>query len=210
MRRLVSDPDVPAEAVVAEAADILRRGGIVAYPTDTLYGLAVDPRNDAAVGRLFSLKGRDAAAAIALIAADPSQAERAGRFGPLERRIAAAFWPGPLTIVVPADARLSRRLAPRGTVGVRVPAHAVARALAAGLGECITATSANRSGAAAPATPADVAQTFADGIDLVDLLIDAGPAPGGAPSTIVEVIESAPTLHRAGAIAWERVLESVE
>ena len=94
--------------------------------------------------------------------------------------------------------------------GVRVPAHAVARALAAALGECITATSANLSGAAAPATPADVAQALR-WRDLMDLLIDAGPAPGGPPSTIVEVDRrSAPTLHRAGAIAWERVLESLE
>ncbi len=207
MRRLVCDPVGPLEATIAEAADELRRGGVVAYPTDTLYGLAVDPRRDAAVERLFALKGRDAGAAIALIAADASQAERAGRFGPIERRLAAAFWPGPLTIVVPAAAALSPLLSPRGTVGVRVPGHAVARALAGALGECITATSANRTGAAAAVTAADVSQAFGDG---VDLLLDAGSSPGGAPSTIVEVIGSTLTLHRAGAIAWERVLESLE
>jgi L-threonylcarbamoyladenylate synthase len=204
---MVTDPDAPAEAAIAEAADVLRRGGIVAYPTDTLYGLAVDPRNEVAVGRLFALKGRNAAAAIAMIAANAAQAEQAGRFGAIERRLAAAFWPGPLTIVVPAGTGWSGRLAPRGTIGVRVPAHAVARALAAALGACITATSANPSGLAAPATPADVEHAFADG---VDLLLDAGPARGGAPSTIVEIVGSRPTLHRAGAIAWERVLESVE
>jgi L-threonylcarbamoyladenylate synthase len=207
MRRVVSDPVVPGDAAIAEAADVLRRGGVVAYPTDTLYGLAVDPRRDEAVERLFALKGRDAGAAIALIAADVSQAEGAGRFGPVERRLAAAFWPGPLTIVVPAAAALSPLLSPRGTIGVRVPAHAVARALASALGECVTATSANRSGAVAPVTAADVSEAFAGG---VDLLLDAGPAPGGAPSTIVEVIGSHLTLHRAGAIAWERVLESIE
>lgn len=207
MRRLVSDPDLPDPRVIAEAAAILGRGGIVAYPTDTLYGLAVDPRNEDAVGRLFALKGRDAAAAIALIAADAGQAGHAGRLGPVERRLAAAFWPGPLTIVVPADPSLSAQLAPRGTLGVRVPDHAVARALAAAFGECITATSANRSGAAAPSTPDAVVLGFAEGIDL---LIDAGPARGGPPSTIVEVVESGLTLHRAGAIAWERVLEFVQ
>jgi len=206
MRRVVSDPVVPGEAAIAEAAAVLRRGGVVAFPTDTLYGLAVDPRRDEAVGRLFALKGRDAGAAIALIAADASQAEGAGRFGPVERRLAAAFWPGPLTIVVPAAAARSPPLSTRGTVGVRVPAHAVARALAGALGACITATSANRSGAVAPVTAADVSEAFTDG---VDLLLDAGPAPGGAPSTIVEVVGSGLTLHRAGAIAWERVLESV-
>jgi len=207
MRVAVVDPLTPDRAVIDEAAGILRRGGIVAYPTDTLYGLAVDPSSDAAVEALFALKGRDAAAAIALIAADPAHAEQAGRFGAVERRLAAAFWPGPLTIVVPASAGMSRRLAPGGTVGVRVPAHAVACALALRFGGCITATSANPSGGTAPSTAMDVARSFASGIDLV---LDAGPAPGGAPSTIVEVIAGRLTLHRAGAIAWDRVLESVE
>ena len=96
------DPMSPDLRVVEEAVDVLRRGGVVAYPTDTLYGLAVDPTSDAAVRGLFALKGRDAAAAIALIAADQAQAEHAGSFGATERRLAAAFWPGPLTIVVPA------------------------------------------------------------------------------------------------------------
>src|SRR6187397_543753 len=117
MRRLFTDPVRPDETAIAEAVEVLRRGGVVAYPTDTLYGLAVDPASDAAVRKLFDLKGRDAAAAIALIAADPTQAEQAGRFGPIERRLAASFWPGPLTIVVPAAATLSSLLAPRGTLG---------------------------------------------------------------------------------------------
>jgi L-threonylcarbamoyladenylate synthase len=207
MRRLLTDPAEPAGTAIAEAVEVLRGGGVVAYPTDTLYGLAVDPANETAVRRLFDLKGRDAAAAIALIAADAAQAEHAGQFGPVERRLAVAFWPGPLTIVVPAADTLSRLLAPRGTLGVRVPAHAVARALAQQFGGCITATSANRSGAAAPASAADVARAFSDG---VDLLLDGGPARGGAPSTIVEVVDGRLTLHRAGAIAWDRVLESVE
>jgi L-threonylcarbamoyladenylate synthase len=207
MRRLVSDPGQPDETAIVEAAEVLRRGGVVAYPTDTLYGLAVDPTSETAVRKLFDLKGRDAAAAIALIAADPAQAEQAGRFGPIERRLGAAFWPGPLTIVVPAADTLSRLLAPRGTLGVRVPAHAVARALAQHLGQCITATSANRSGATAPASAAGVLRAFSEG---VDLLLDAGAVRGGAPSTIVEVVDGRVTLHRAGAIAWDRVLEFVE
>jgi L-threonylcarbamoyladenylate synthase len=207
MRRLLTDPAQPAGTAIAEAVEVLRGGGVVAYPTDTLYGLAVDPANDTAVRRLFDLKGRDAAAAIALIAADAAQAEHAGQFGPVERRLATAFWPGPLTIVVPAADTLSRLLAPRGTLGVRVPAHAVARALAQQFGECITATSANRSGATAPASAAGVLGAFPDGVDLV---LDGGAVQGGAPSTIVEVIDGRLTLHRAGAIAWDRVLESIE
>ena len=207
MRRLVSDPEQPDEAAIAEAVEVLHRGGVVAYPTDTLYALAVDPTSETAVRKLFGLKGRDAAAAIALIAADPAQAEHAGRFGPIERRLGASFWPGPLTIVVPAAAALSSLLAPGGTLGVRVPEHPVARALAQCFGECITATSANPSGAAAPASAAGVVRAFPEGVDLV---LDAGATRGGAPSTIVEVVDGRLMLHRPGAIGWKRVLESLE
>jgi L-threonylcarbamoyladenylate synthase len=147
------------------------------------------------------------AAAIALIAAEPAQAEHAGRFGAIERRLGASFWPGPLTIVVPAAETMSQLLAPRGTLGVRVPDHPVARELARRFGECITATSANPSGTAAPASAAGVVRAFSEGIDL---LLDAGGSRGGAPSTIVEVVDGRLILHRAGAIAWERVLESVQ
>src|SRR5687768_17466983 len=107
---------------IATAVDVLRGGGIVAYPTDTLYGLGVDPRNTDAVDRLFDVKGRDAHAAVPLIAASVEQAQLAGRFGEVELRLAQAFWPGPLSIVVPASAALSQRLLAGGTtVAIRVP-----------------------------------------------------------------------------------------
>ena len=195
-----SDP-----GAIERAADALRRGGIVAYPTDTLYGLAVDPRSDEAVARLYAAKGRDERAAVALIASDLAQAQTAGTFGTAELRLAAGFWPGPLTIVVPATPGMSRLLSSeRRTLGVRVPAQPVARALAAALGACITATSANRSGQAAAVTPDEVASALGEA---VAVLIDDGPAAGGLPSTIVEVVGGAPVQHRPGAIAWERVLE---
>jgi L-threonylcarbamoyladenylate synthase len=205
MTRQRLDPLAPDPAGIAAAVAVLRSGGVVAYPTDTLYGLAVDPRNDTAVERLFAVKGRDAASAIALIAADAAMADgvAAGGFGPLERRLASAFWPGPLTIVVPAAGGMAA-LAPRGTLGVRVPAHLVARSLSAAFGACITATSANLTGRPPSVTADEVAATLGE---LIDFLVDAGPAPGGAPSTIVEVVEGRPLLHRAGAVAWDRVLE---
>jgi len=209
MRRVTVDPVAPDHALVAAAAAVIKAGGVVAYPTDTLYGLAVDPRNDAAVERLFELKGRAASASILLIAADATMAERAAaeRFGPLEHRLAASFWPGPLTIVVPASTEMSAALAPRGTLGVRVPAHLVAQSLSAAFGDCITATSANLAGRPASVTADEVAAALGA---VIDFLLDAGPAPGGAPSTVVEVVEGRPLLHRAGAVAWDRVLESVE
>jgi L-threonylcarbamoyladenylate synthase len=206
--RIVIDPARPDPDRVALAADVLRRGGIVAYPTDTLYALAADPRRDDAVGALFEIKGRHGSAPIALIAATAEQARPAGEFGPDEDRLAARLWPGPLTIVVPAAGGLSRLLSGElGTVGVRVPAHAAARALAAAFGACITATSANLSGQAAAVTGDEVAAALGDRIDA---LLDGGPVPGGPPSTVVQVIGGQPVMHRAGAVAWDRVLESLE
>ena len=208
MIRFSLDPVEPDATTISAAVDVLRRGGIVAYPTDTLYGLAVDPRSDAAVERLFTVKERDRSAAVALIAADVPQAQQAGTFGGSELALARAFWPGPLTIVVPAAPDLSKRLSgDLNTVGVRVPAHPVARALAAAFGSCITATSANVAGSP-PAMTADEVAAALDG--RIDAVLDAGPAPGGPPSTIVEVADGRPVLRRSGAVAWDRVLESLQ
>ena len=205
---LVIDPHEPDVVSIDRAAAIVRGGGVVAYPTETVYGLAVDPRSDAAVRRLFAVKDRDPASPIALIAADLDQAEQACRLGAMERRLAASFWPGPLTIVMPASPVVSPLLgSSAGTLGVRVPAHRVARELARAFGGCITATSANLAGQPAAATGAEVAAALGGRIDL---LIDGGPAPGGPPSTVVEVVRGVATLHRAGAIAWDRVLKSLE
>jgi L-threonylcarbamoyladenylate synthase len=207
MRQVVVDALTPDPDLIAEAAAILREGGIVAYPTDTLYGLAVDPHNTAAVARLIALKGRAASSSIALIAGDRDMAEEAGSFGTIERTLARAFWPGPLTIVVAASPAMSPLLAPRQTLGVRVPDHAVARALSAAFRGCVTATSANRSGDEPAVSPGEVERAVGDGIDF---LLDAGTARGGPPSTIVEVVDGRPTLHRSGAVAWDRVLEFVK
>ena len=193
---------------LTRAADVLRSGGVVAYPTDTLYGLGVDPRSDDAVERLFRLKGRDRGTAVPIIASGLEQAQAAGEFGPRELRLAEAFWPGPLSIVVPAARVMSRRtLGGRTTIAVRVPSHPIARGLASAFGFCVTATSANLSGAPATSSPDAVAATL--GQDL-DVLLDAGAAPGGQPSTLVAFDQAGPVLIRAGAIAWERVLKSLE
>jgi L-threonylcarbamoyladenylate synthase len=192
---------------MAAAADVMRAGGVVAFPTDTLYGLAVDPRRGDAVERLFALKGRRADAAVPLIAGDVEQAAAAGEFGAAEMRLAAAFWPGPLSLVVPARDPVARAvLAADGTVAIRVPAHAVARALALTFGFCITATSANPSGR----PPAESADAVADTVTGVDLLLDCGAAPGGLPSTIVSLQGGVPVLVRAGAIGWDRVVKSLQ
>jgi L-threonylcarbamoyladenylate synthase len=195
-------------ARLLRAVAILRSGGVVAYPTDTLYGLAVDPRSTSAVDRLFEIKRRDPGRAVPLIAATLEQAEEAAVFDERARRLAAAFWPGPLAIVLPAREVLRAQiLAEDGSVAVRVPDHPVSQALAAGFGFCLTATSANLSGAQPTASPEVVSKTLGHRIDF---LLDAGDSPGGPPSTIVDVRADSPRLVREGAIAWERVLRSIE
>jgi L-threonylcarbamoyladenylate synthase len=208
MLRLHVDPSDPDPALLAQAAAVIRQGGIVAYPTDTLYGLAADPRDPRAVTRLFAVKERPPERAVPLVAADETAAADAGRLTPLTRALAARFWPGPLTLLVRADESLAPAVH-GGTrlVGVRVPGSRVARELARAAGGLITATSANRSGGAATVDPNDVATLAASGLDL---LLDAGMAPGGPPSTIVDVTAEPPLLVRPGAVPWDRVLEFLD
>ena len=156
---------------------------------------------------MFAAKGRPHDLAMPLVAADLVLAGQAGAFDERSLRLARAFWPGPLSIVVPADARLSRQaLGGRETVAVRVPAHPVARALAGAFGFPLTATSANPSGM----PPAETADEVAALGLAIDALADSGRAPGGPPSTIVAFDRGVPVLVRAGAIAWDRVLRSLE
>ncbi len=192
------------DPAVAQAAAVVRAGGVVAMPTDTLYGLAADPFDAAAVARVFEAKGRPEDRPIPLVAADEAQVARwLGALAPRARRLAARYWPGPLTLLVPVAAALAPGVsAGTGRVGVRVPAHDVARALCRQAGRILTATSANRSGQPATADPDEVARAM-DG--RIDLLLDAGPTPGGPASTIVDVSGDEARLVRAGAIAWDEV-----
>ena len=204
MRRAIVNPDQPDAAVIDEAARAIRAGGVIGLPTDTLYGLAADPFRAQAVDRVFAAKGRAAERALPLIAWDAQQVrDRLGPLAPYAAQLADRFWPGPLTLLVAAPAGLAAAVsAGTGKVGVRVPAHEVARLLCRACGTPLTATSANISGAAASNDPADVARTLGDRIDL---LLDAGLTPGGPPSTIVDVTGAAPVLVRAGAIAWDDI-----
>jgi L-threonylcarbamoyladenylate synthase len=177
---------------------------LVALPTVTLYGLAADPFRADAVARVFAVKGRAEDRALPLIAADVDQiVERLSPLSQIAEQLAAKFWPGPLTLLVPAPAALARDVTGgTGRVAVRVPAHDIARAICRAADRPITATSANRSGEPATADPAEVERALGDDIDL---LIDAGPTRGGAPSTIVDVTGAAPRRVRAGAVSWEDI-----
>ena len=206
MRRVFVDPGAPQRDAIEEAAKWILNGGIVALPTDTLYGLAADPFSAAAVARVFDVKGRAAERALPLIAADTAQVEtHLGTLGEVAARLADRYWPGPLTLLVAAPRAIARDVVGgTGRVGVRVPADGVARAICELAGRPVTATSANLSGAPATADPDVVEETLGDRIDL---LIDTGATRGGAPSTIVDVSAAAPSLVRAGAISWEEILE---
>jgi L-threonylcarbamoyladenylate synthase len=204
MIHLIVDPDRPDLAAIERAADAIRSGGIVALPTDTLYGLAVDPFSGDAVRRLFALKGRAATQAMPLVAADRAQVDRTiGELPPAAARLADSFWPGPLTLIVAAPSGLAHEVtAGSGRVGVRVPAHNVARLLCQVVESPLTATSANLSGQ----QPTSAAAALDPAIrDRIELLLDAGETPGGAPSTIVDVTGHEVSLVRAGAITWERI-----
>lgn len=191
----------------AEASRVLRAGGIVAIPTDTVYGLAVALDAPDALERLFELKGRPADRAVAVLLADAAQAERIAVLTPAARALGAALWPGGLTLVLRQrpDRPLPGALTGgRPTIGVRVPDHAAPRAIAAELGPLPT-SSANRSGEPEVPDAAAIEATFGHGVELI---LDGGPAPGGHPSTVVDASGTEPRVLRAGAVPAE-VIESV-
>jgi L-threonylcarbamoyladenylate synthase len=206
--RVPVSPTDPEPGALARAADILLSGGLVVFPTDTLYGVAADPRHAGGVARVYHAKGRSAAQALPLIAGDLAQVEALATTLPAAtRRLAGRFWPGPLTLVVDAAPTIVPGVhGGTGSVAVRVPNHAVARALALRLGFPVVATSANRSGSPASCV-AEVAAAALDGD--VDLVLDSGPTPGGEPSTVVDARGGVPTLIRAGAIPFSLVLEAL-
>jgi len=206
--RLPIDHLRPVETQLNAAAQAIRDGRIVAFPTDTVYGLAADPTSDAAVAGVFKAKQRPPDQPLPLIIADLDQIATAGTLTALAARLAAGFWPGPLSIVIPASAQLSRAVhLGSGLVAVRVPNHETARALARAFGCAITATSANVSGMPAASNADEAAARLANHIDV---LVDDGPAPGGPPSTVVDATGSEPKLLRPGAIDWNRVLEFLD
>ncbi len=188
-----------------DAVIVLARGGLVAIPTDTLYGLAVDPFSRDAIARLTTVKGRSSERAIALIASDTAQVVAdLGELPPLAHKLASAFWPGPLTLLVPRPSAVPAELTGGSSlVGVRVPNDDTARELCRFWGHVLTATSANLSGEPASDDPDYVARVFQDRD--VALLLDAGKTRGGPPSTVVEAVTDDIRLIRPGAIAWEDV-----
>lgn len=191
----------PTPEAVARAVAVLHAGGLVGLPTETVYGLAADAGNPAALAALFSAKGRPRFNPLIVHVPDGATAERHGLFSPLAQRLAEAFWPGPLTLVVPRrPGSPVHDLATAGlaTVALRAPAHPVAQALLAAFGGPIAAPSANRSGHVSPTTAAHVAGEFGGEVGLV---LDGGPCAIGLESSVVAVEGARATLLRKGGLA---------
>jgi L-threonylcarbamoyladenylate synthase len=189
-----------------EARAVLQRHGIMAVPTETFFGLAVDPFQEKALDRLFALKDRSPEKPVLVLVDDATMLTQVVREVPAgAARLMARFWPGPLTLIFPAQASLPRGLTGgTGTIGVRQPRQALTCRLIAALGHPITGTSANRAGRPPLCGAAAVAREFGAGVDLI---LDAGPCPGGLPSTIVDVTVSPPRLVRAGALSSAELAE---
>jgi L-threonylcarbamoyladenylate synthase len=197
-------PGAPPDAAIAIAIAALRAGEVVVYPTETFYGIAADAFEPEALERIFETKGRDTAKTIALIAHDAAAAFAIAHEVPeIARRLAAAFWPGPLTIVMPARSGIPNALiGPDGGVGIRVSSHPIARALAYGLGRPITATSANRSGEPPARTIAEARAALGD---KVKVFVEGGTLTAGAPSAVVQCDRDGWRLLRAGAIGVDKI-----
>ena len=189
---------------IETAINTLRDGGVVAIPTDTLYGLAACAFDETAVAKVFALKGRPAGMALPLLLADAGDAHRcAVDLPPAFERLAARFWPGALTLIArKSDAVPYAVTAGMDTVGLRVPDHPLARSVARLLGTPITGTSANRSGMPGLTTAQAVRDEFGDAIGYV---LDGGDAPGGVASTVLDLSRDTPRILRQGAIGRDAI-----
>jgi L-threonylcarbamoyladenylate synthase len=193
------DAAAPDLGVMRQAAQVLRAGGLVAFPTETFYGLGAAGLDAAAARRVFAAKGRPASMPLLLLVDSRAMAATvATAISAHASELMERHWPGALSLVLPASRGVPAEItAGTGTVGVRVSAHPVARALVRALGEPVTAPSANRTGGAPPVTAEEVLAHL-DGV--IELILDAGPTPGGAPSTVLDVTVNPPRLLRQGAV----------
>ncbi len=200
-------PDGPAGR--ADAADVLRAGGVVALPTDTVYGIGVALATPGGIERLFAAKRRPPDKGIMLLLDDAAQAARIGRMTPAAAALATACWPGGLTVVVPQrpDVPLPAVLTGgASTIGLRAPDHDAPRALARAVGP-LPVTSANVSGLPEASDAAAIVEQLGAAVDLV---LDGGPAHGGPASTVVDCTDERPTILRQGAVPLERVIAVLE
>lgn len=193
---------VREEGWLEQAIAVLRSSGLVAFPTDTVYGVGALAFDNAAIEQIYLVKDRAVEKAIPVLIGEIEQlAEVVAESPPSALRLAARFWPGPLTLVLPRHPNLPPAISTTPTVGVRLPDHAIARALLRAVGP-MAVTSANLSGRASPVTPGEVLEQLGGRIPLI---LDGGATPGGIPSTVVDCSGESPRLLRPGPIPFESV-----
>ena len=194
---LAQDPGTFAQALA-----ILQNGGLVAFPTDTVYGVGASAFNDEAVRSIYTAKDRPVEKAIPVLIGNPAELERVTQEVPdMAARLAARFWPGPLTLVVHKHPDLPESVSVSSTVGVRVPDHSVARELLSAAGP-MAVTSANLSGQPSPSTAQEVLTQLEGRIALI---VDGGKTPGGVPSTVVDCTGTEPVILRVGPISKDEI-----
>jgi L-threonylcarbamoyladenylate synthase len=188
------------EAILHRAAEIVSGGGVIAYPTETFYGLGVDSTNEKAIRKIYVIKGRNFNNPISVIIdKEDKLLELTEEVPESARKLMKAFWPGALTIVFKASGKVSALLtAGTGKIGIRLSSHAGARSIAQKLGRPLTATSANKSGTQECTTALEVASQIGDKIDVI---VDLGKTPGGKGSTIIDVTSDPPQVLREGTIS---------
>src|SRR6266581_911326 len=197
-----------SKSSLREAGEVVRGGGVIAFPTETFYGLGVDPFNVPAVQRLYDLKGRSPQTSPILVLIRSRRELRAlvSEITPAAERLMQACWPGPLTLVFRAvEAVPSVLTSGTGTIGVRLSAYPDVQRVLEVIGGPLTGTSANRTGQPPATTAAEVERAF--GAD-IDLIVNGGPTPGGLPSTVLDTTVSPPRLIREGCVA-QTVLRAV-
>ena len=192
------DPAHP-QLAFSRCKNVISRGGVIAYPTDTYYGLGADPKNPVAVKRLFEIKGRKVDQPILLLIAKADDVKMwTAEINPASENLMKTFWPGPLTLVFKAGADVLRQLtAGTGTIGLRVPGNELTCSLLDFLGTALTGTSANVAGESSPQTAEEAAASLGN---TVDLILDGGRTAGGRPSTVVDVSTDQPLVLREGAL----------
>jgi L-threonylcarbamoyladenylate synthase len=203
----MADIATAGAATIASAAALLRAGRLVAFPTETVYGLGGDATNDRAVAAIFAAKARPRFNPLIVHVRDLAEAEELAVFNSPARRAAARFWPGPLTLVLPRQPFAGLSLlgsAGLETVAIRVPAHPVAQGLLREAGRPIAAPSANRSGRVSPTEAGHVAEDLGDDVAMI---LDDGPTPVGLESTVLDLSGEAPALLRPGAATFEALTE---
>jgi L-threonylcarbamoyladenylate synthase len=194
---------IGVDAAAAKAAAVVAEGGIIVYPTDTLYGIGVNALDTAALARLTGLKGREAGKPYSMLVPDTESMEQYGGMTDAARKLAEKFLPGALTLVIPSKENVPKEMTLDGNVSFRIPDNAFTHALSMMSEFPVTSTSANLAGKPTPATIPEIIMQFGSRIKGIDLFIDDGPRAGGTPSTVILCVGDTPKILREGAISRE-------